>query len=67
MKNLLFYILLVAAVAVAYLALKDGLFEEQKGRKTRSATSTGQGISQKSRRVGEGAGRAFDSVGFGGR
>jgi len=67
LKNLIFYILLAAAIAVAYFALKDGLFEEQKGRRTRSPRSTVQGTSQKSRKVSEGVGGAFDSVGFGGR
>ena len=67
LKNLIFYILVAVAVAAAYFALKDGLFEEQKGKKTRSPRSTVRGISQKGRKVGEGAGGAFDSVDFGGR
>lgn len=67
MKNVIFYIMIAAAVAAAYFALKDGLFEEQKGNKTRSPRGTVRGISEKGRRVGEGAGRAFDSADFGGR
>ena len=67
MKNVIFYILIAAAIAAAYFALKDGLFEEQKAKKTRSPRSTVRGISEAGRRVGEGTGRAFDSVDFGGR
>ena len=67
MRNLIFYIGVAVAIAAAYFALKDGLFEEQEGRKTRSPRSTVRGISQKGRKVGKGSGRAIDSVDFGGR
>ena len=70
LKNAILYILIAVAVAAAYFALKDGLFEgekDKKPKKPRSPRSTVRGIVREGRKVGRGAGRSFDSMDFGGR